>query len=91
VAKRGLATAVALVRAAFTVDQRRVLADALADGRTPDCPSCGGPVVVRPVEPPSTVSYVRHRVLVLCAACHRSAAVDVPAADARDRPEESAG
>jgi uncharacterized protein with PIN domain len=41
------------------------------------CPACGGPISRNDVEPAHRVSYVRHRVWLICADCRRSAAVDV--------------
>jgi ribosomal protein L37AE/L43A len=60
----------------YSADQRRALAQAVRAGDTPECPECGTPVAVRPVERPNGVSYVRHRVWLLCPSCKRTAAVD---------------
>jgi hypothetical protein len=68
--------------ATYTAEERKRLESALAADRMPDCPACGSRVTARRVEPPRAVSYVRHRVLVLCPACRRRAAIDVgPAVD----------
>lgn len=61
---------------AYSAAQRRTLGQAIRAGVAPDCPVCGTPVVVRAVERPEEVAYVRHRVWILCPACKRTAAVD---------------
>jgi hypothetical protein len=62
----------------FSADQRRTLERlAAADGPLP-CPACGGPMSRSPVGPTNRVSYVRHRVWLICTACRRSASVDLP-------------
>ena len=67
----------------FTADERHSLARALAEDRPLVCPACGGDVNRRTVPRPAEVSYVRHRVWLLCTSCKRSGAIDVP--DERDR------
>jgi hypothetical protein len=62
---------------AYDAAQRRVLATALASGRELLCPACGSNVTATPVDPPPAVAYVRHRVLVICPRCRRSASLDV--------------
>lgn len=63
----------------FTADERRVLARAVAeDEGTLTCPACGGEVNRQAVPQPKEVSYVRHRVWLLCTSCKRSGAVDLP-------------
>ncbi len=57
--------------------QRRALAAALSSGSQLRCPACGGPVTTQAVRPRPEVSYVRHRVWVLCLDCRRTATVDV--------------
>jgi uncharacterized protein with PIN domain len=61
----------------YTAAERRALARALARGESPGCPTCGAPVTLQEVERPANVSYVRHRVWVLCPSCKRTGAVDV--------------
>jgi transcription elongation factor Elf1 len=61
----------------YTPDQRRVITRALAREQKIDCPACGAQVTVTPVTPGRQVSYVRHRMMVVCPGCRRSAAVDV--------------
>lgn len=65
--------------ASFSAAERRRLAEAVAEGREPPCPACGGKLDRREVTPPATVSYVRHRIWLLCPTCRRSAAVDLRA------------
>jgi hypothetical protein len=65
-------------RATYTGEQRRFLEAETARGRTPACPECGGVLAAAPVEPPPGVPYVRRRVWIVCGACRRSAAVDLP-------------
>lgn len=61
----------------YTAAERHQLESALASGEELACPACGGAVQRQPVVPPTTVSYVRHRVWLLCQVCRRSGAVDV--------------
>lgn len=62
---------------AFTTEQRRTL-EQLAAGTGPmACPVCGATLVVNDVPGGHRISYVRHRVWVICPSCRRSAAVDV--------------
>jgi hypothetical protein len=62
----------------FTAEDRRRLVAGLRAGREPSCPACGADLKRSPVQRPDGVSYVRHRVWLVCPACKRSAAVDVP-------------
>jgi predicted RNA-binding Zn-ribbon protein involved in translation (DUF1610 family) len=62
---------------AFSAAELRRLARTLAEGGTPECPSCGEALTRRAVKPSDRVSYVRRRVWLLCPACGRSGAVDV--------------
>ena len=62
----------------FTAEERRQLADMVADDEPLECPACGGTVNRQPVRRPDGVAYVRDRVWLLCAGCRRSGAVDVP-------------
>lgn len=62
----------------FTADERRTLARAVTDGGELECPGCGGEVNRQAVPRPAEVSYVRRRVWLLCTACKRSGAVDLP-------------
>lgn len=63
----------------FSGAERRVLAAALAADRPLVCPACGGAVSRQPVRRPENVAYVRRRVWLLCTACRRAGAVDLPA------------
>lgn len=49
---------------------------ALKEKRELVCPSCGGRMTQQPVVPSPAVSYVRHRVWVLCLGCKRSVSLD---------------
>ncbi|MGH7476288.1 MAG: hypothetical protein ACRELD_08365 [Longimicrobiales bacterium] len=60
----------------YSQAERRMLEAALARGDEPRCPVCGATVTATPVGAPPSVSYVRHRVLLVCATCGRSAALD---------------
>lgn len=62
----------------FDADQRKVLARAAAEDARLTCPACGGDVTRQEVARPPEVSYVRLRVWLLCTACKRSGAVDLP-------------
>jgi DNA-directed RNA polymerase subunit RPC12/RpoP len=63
----------------YDAAQRHTLAAALSEGKQPRCPACGGRIMVQAVPPPPEVSYVRHRMWVLCLDCRRTAAVDITA------------
>jgi hypothetical protein len=63
----------------YSAAERRTLGQAISAGLAPECPACRTPVVVRAVERPEEVAYVRHRVWILCPACKRTAAVDADA------------
>ncbi len=63
----------------FSGAERRALAAALAEDRPLVCPACGGDVTRQPVLRPEGVAYVRRRVWLLCTACRRAGAVDLPA------------
>ena len=60
----------------YTREERRSLEDALKRGAALTCPACGARVNAQPVPAPPAVSYVRHRVWIVCPECKRSAAVD---------------
>jgi uncharacterized protein with PIN domain len=64
------------VNGSYDAAQRRQLEQALRDGRPLRCPSCDVEVSARDVPAPREVSYVRHRVWVLCPGCRRSASLD---------------
>jgi hypothetical protein len=61
----------------FHRDERRALEAAVASGSSVSCPRCGSVMDARPVDPGPAISYVRHRVLLVCTGCHRAASVDV--------------
>lgn len=59
-------------------EMRRKLRETARRGEIPDaCPACGGRLLQSDVSAPPSLSYVRRRVLLVCASCRRSAAVDV--------------
>jgi hypothetical protein len=60
----------------YTREERRALEAALANKLELRCPACGGRVSAQPVPTPPEVSYVRHRVWIVCLECRRSASVD---------------
>ena len=64
-------------RMQYSQAERRILETELAKGVDPRCPACGGQVSVQHVPAPPGVSYVRHRVWLLCLACKRTAALDM--------------
>ena len=64
-------------RPAYDREQRRALQAAARLGEPLVCPACAAALEPIPVEPPPGVPYVRHRVLVVCGGCGRSAALDV--------------
>jgi hypothetical protein len=77
--------------AAYTATQRRRLEQAVAASGRQDhagllCPACGAALTVTNVAADARISYVRHRVWVVCPSCHRSASVD----DAGPGPRGSA-
>lgn len=73
---------------AYTAEQRRALARAVAAGDAPVCPGCATPLDVRPVDPPGEVAYVRRRAWLFCPGCKRTAAVDLGGRDSRGGPRE---
>ena len=60
---------------AFTPEERRALEAALGRGER-GCPRCGGALDTQDVPPRREVSYVRHRVWLVCGACGGTAVVD---------------
>lgn len=63
---------------AYTASERRALEAALRRGVPLRCPECDVPLSVQAVDQNAEVSYVRHRVWVLCPRCRRTASVDKP-------------
>lgn len=61
----------------FTHDEVRRLGAALDGGRPLLCPRCSVPLDRRAIPPRKDVSYVRDRVWVVCARCHRTAVLDL--------------
>ncbi len=62
----------------YSPAQRRALAEALRTGERLLCPACGAALARHEVAPKRELPYVRRRVLLICPACKRSAAVDAP-------------
>lgn len=60
----------------YTRAERLELERMVRDKRELRCPACGGRVSAQDVPPPPGVSYVRHRVWLVCLECKRSASVD---------------
>jgi uncharacterized protein with PIN domain len=60
----------------YAAAERRALEEALRAGASLRCPVCDVPLDVQDVDPPVEVSYVRHRVWVLCPQCRRTASLD---------------
>ena len=62
----------------FTPEERARIADGLnrREGAEPVCPVCGARLSIQAVTPRSDVPYVRHRVLIICPSCRRSATLD---------------
>lgn len=60
----------------YTRAERAELEAALKQKRELKCPSCGGQMTQQPVLPSPEVSYVRHRVWILCVSCRRSVSLD---------------
>lgn len=60
----------------FSAAERRALESSLARGAPLRCPHCDVLMVQQEVERPESVSYVRHRVWVLCPRCKRTAGLD---------------
>jgi hypothetical protein len=71
------ATAPDVTGTGFDSTERKDIVAAIAAGEEPNCPVCGKALASRPVEHPN-VSYVRHRVLLICPGCHRSGGFDLP-------------
>lgn len=62
----------------FTAAERHALENALRQNRPLRCPHCAVELSRQTVERPHAVSYVRHRLWVLCPHCRRTAALDAP-------------
>jgi len=65
--------------------ERGAIEAALERREPPECPRCGIPLVLQPVEPGPGIAYVRHRVLALCSRCGGHASVDTPPAATDER------
>lgn len=61
----------------YTAAERHALENALRQDRPLHCPHCDVELRRQNVERPEAVSYVRHRVWVLCPQCRRTASLDV--------------
>jgi uncharacterized protein with PIN domain len=61
---------------AFTAPERRDLEAALRDDRPLRCPHCDIELSAQSVDRSPEVSYVRHRIWVVCPACRRTASLD---------------
>lgn len=62
---------------AYSAQERRDLEAALRRGEPLLCPVCRVELTRQDVARPPELSYVRHRVWVLCAQCRRTASLDV--------------
>jgi hypothetical protein len=60
----------------FNDEETRALAASFRDAGVLVCPRCATPLDRRSVPPRRDVSYVRDRMWVTCANCHRSAVLD---------------
>ncbi|MBI4544306.1 MAG: hypothetical protein HY703_03840 [Gemmatimonadetes bacterium] len=70
----------------YTPEQRRALREAALAGQPLRCPACGAELALQPVGRVRAVSYVRRRLLLVCPACKRRAAVDAARGGARPQP-----
>lgn len=62
----------------FSPEETERLAEAIGAGLSPMCPTCIVPLDATKVPPRADVSYVRDRVWLVCASCHRRAVLDRP-------------
>jgi hypothetical protein len=60
----------------FDAAARRRIEETLRRGDDLRCPDCDTLLVGRRLDAPPGVSYVRHRILIICPACHRSGGFD---------------
>lgn len=75
----------------YTADEKRRLAEEIGRGETaPACPVCGKRCVLVKSEPRRDVAYVRNRLLVRCAKCARSLALELPRGGARHGVDRTA-
>lgn len=75
----------------YTADEKRRLAEEIGRGETaPACPVCGTRCVLVKSEPRRDVAYVRNRLLVRCAKCARSLALELPRGRARHGADRKA-
>ena len=61
----------------FTEEEGHRLSRALEAGEVLACPRCAVPLDRRAVPPRRDVSYVRDRLWLTCAVCHRTIVLDV--------------
>ena len=65
-------------RAQYEPAEQRVIREAVAEGRTPECPRCGVALTNRPIGGGSFgLGYARTRQWLICPSCRRSAIFDV--------------
>ena len=60
----------------YSREERLALEQALQRHAELRCPVCGSSMNRQDVVPPANVSYVRHRVWLMCAGCKRSVSLD---------------
>jgi hypothetical protein len=64
--------------AQYDAEEQRAIREAIADGRTPECPRCGVRMSQRPIGGGSFgLGYARRREWLMCPKCRRSAIFDV--------------
>jgi uncharacterized protein with PIN domain len=66
------------VSGAYTAAERHAMEAALRDGLPLRCPHCDVALSAQTVDRSPEVSYVRHRIWVLCPQCRRTASLDQP-------------
>lgn len=62
----------------FSPEQAQQIAGAIGAGQPPMCPICFVRLDSTKVPPRGDVSYVRNRVWLVCASCHRGTVLDRP-------------
>ena len=69
---------------ALSPSEERMLKVTLERGETLRCPRCRTLLATQEIAPRSDVSYVRHRIVVVCGGCGVHGALDLP--HSQDRP-----
>ena len=59
-------------------EEERMLLETLEAGETLRCPRSGIRLTCQEIEPRADISYVRHRIVIVCGGCGVHGALDLP-------------